>query len=300
MLSLFANNLLPVFLASGTGYLVAARSSMSVRPIAHIGFYILSPCLVFHVIVQNRVSGEAMLKMAGFTLASLLVLVALTALVGRLFKWSRSLTAAAMLVVMLPNAGNFGLSANLFAFGQEALTHASLYFVTMATLTYTVGVVIASMGRARVGEALGGLPRVPTIWAVAVAFLMVQFGWALPTPLARTVKLLADACIPVFLIVLGMQLHGATWRNRLLPLGLTTGMRLVVGIALGLGLAAVFGLEGPARQAGILQSAMPSAVITIILATQYDVEPGFVTSVVFVSTIISPLTLTPLLAYLGA
>jgi malate permease and related proteins len=50
----------------------------------------------------------------------------------------------------------------------------------------------------------------------------------------------------------------------------------------------------------VIQSAMPSAVLTTVLATEYDTEPSFVTSVVFVTTILSPLTLTPLLAIMGA
>jgi predicted permease len=43
---------------------------------------------------------------------------------------------------------------------------------------------------------------------------------------------------------------------------------------------------------------MPVAVITTILAVEFEVEPAFVTSVVFLSTILSPLTLTPLIALL--
>jgi predicted permease len=43
---------------------------------------------------------------------------------------------------------------------------------------------------------------------------------------------------------------------------------------------------------------MPVAVITTIIALEFDVAPAFVTSTVFVSTLLSPLTLTPLLAYL--
>jgi len=45
---------------------------------------------------------------------------------------------------------------------------------------------------------------------------------------------------------------------------------------------------------------MPTAVMMTILATEYNVEPSFVTTVVFTSTLLSPLTITPLLAYLGA
>jgi len=210
------------------------------------------------------------------------------------------LTAAVVLVVLLPNAGNFGLSVNLFAFGDRGLAEASVFFVTASILTYTVGVLVASLGRAGLREALAGLLRVPTIWSVVLAFVMVRAGVTLPFAAGRTVDLLADACIPVFLVVLGMQLVGARWRGRLGPLGLAAGMRLLASVALALGTAALFGLEGPARQAGMMQAAMPSAVINTILASQYELEPGFVTSAVLVTTVLCPLTLTPLLAYLGA
>ena len=81
--------------------------------------------------------------------------------------------------------------------------------------------------------------------------------------------------------------------------GLTaTALRLAGGALVAVVLARGFGLEGAAQQAGILQASMPTAVITIILATEYDVEPAFVTSVVFLTTLVSPLTLTPLLSWL--
>ena len=45
---------------------------------------------------------------------------------------------------------------------------------------------------------------------------------------------------------------------------------------------------------------MPTAVMSTILATEYEAEPAFVTTAVFASTLLSPLTLTPLLLILGA
>ena len=96
-----------------------------------------------------------------------------------------------------------------------------------------------------------------------------------------------------------MQLYGNGKRAPIGPLALAVALRLVGGIVVGALLAPLFGLDGAARQAGILQAAMPSAVICIILATEYDAEPAFVTSVVFATTVLSPLTLTPLLACLG-
>ena len=59
------------------------------------------------------------------------------------------------------------------------------------------------------------------------------------------------------------------------------------------------GLKGAAREAGITEGGMPSAVMTTILAAEYNLEPSLITAIVFLTTIISPLTLTPLLYYLG-
>ena len=64
------------------------------------------------------------------------------------------------------------------------------------------------------------------------------------------------------------------------------------------GVAHLLGLRGPAFQAGVLQASMPTAVITTILALEFNVLPNFVTSVVCVTTLLSPLTLTLLIAYL--
>jgi predicted permease len=300
MLRLFSDNLLPVFLAAGAGYTLAAILKIDARPIARVAFYIFAPCLIFQIITESRLSGDAVLRMAGFTLVSLLALALLAWLVARRLGWSRTLTAAIVVVVLLPNAGNYGLSVCLFAFGEAGLAQAGVFFVTSAILTFTVGVFVSSLGRATLGKALSALPKVPTVWAVAIALVMLRAGWTLPVPLARTVETLSQASIPVFLVVLGMQLHGKGLAGPFGPLALSTGFRLVGGAAVGLGLAPLLGLEGVARQAAVLQSGMPSAVITIVLATEYDVEPAFVTSVVIVTTLLSPLTLTPLLAWLGA
>jgi predicted permease len=73
---------------------------------------------------------------------------------------------------------------------------------------------------------------------------------------------------------------------------------LIVTPLAGVGLAHLVGLRGAAFQAGVLQASMPTAVITTILALEFDALPDFVTSVVFVSTLLSPLTVTLMIAYL--
>ena len=109
------------------------------------------------------------------------------------------LLVAVILTAMFGNAGNYGLSLNLFAFGDGALAYASLYFVSMSVIIYTFGVIIASLGSMSVWRAIVNLYRVPALYAVAAALIFSRAGFSLPLPLDRTVNLLGAAAIPVLM-----------------------------------------------------------------------------------------------------
>ena len=300
LLSLFANNLLPILLVAGTGYLAGRWLNVEARSISRVVFYIFSPCLIFDLLTTSQLSNGDILRMVGFAATAILAVGALTWLLGRLFRLERTMLAAVLICTITINAGNYGLSLNLFAFGEQALAYASLFFVTSAIITYTVGVLIASMGKSSLGSALKGLTKIPTVYAVVLALLFITMGWELPLPLSRSVSLLSDASIPGMLVVLGLQLQNNHRTQNLPALTLANGMRLLGGPLVGFILAGFLGLQGMAFNAGVLQSSMPTAVLSTILATEYDVQPAFVTTAVFTSTLLSPFTLTPLLMFLGA
>ena len=300
LLSLFANNLLPILLVAGTGYLAGRWLNVEARSISRVVFYIFSPCLIFDLLTTSQLSNGDILRMVGFAATAILAVGALTWLLGRLFRLERTMLAAVLICTITINAGNYGMSLNLFAFGEQALAYASLFFVTSAIITYTVGVLIASMGKSSLGSALKGLTKIPTVYAVVLALLFITMGWELPLPLSRSVSLLSDASIPGMLVVLGLQLQNNHRTQNLPALTLANGMRLLGGPLVGFILAGFLGLQGMAFNAGVLQSSMPTAVLSTILATEYDVQPAFVTTAVFTSTLLSPFTLTPLLMFLGA
>jgi predicted permease len=57
-------------------------------------------------------------------------------------------------------------------------------------------------------------------------------------------------------------------------------------------------MTGADRQAAIVVSAMPAAVVTTVLALEFDLDSSLVTGIVFLSTLLSPLTLVLLITYL--
>jgi predicted permease len=254
--------------------------------------------MIFEILVTSSISADEFGKLTLLAFGTILGIGLIAWLVTRALRLDRVMTSAFIVVVMFANGGNYGLPLTLFAFGQEGLERATVYFVVSVVLTYTLGIFLASSGRRKAGEALLSVLRIPTIYASAAAVVVILTGITPPSALMRPIKLLGDSAIPIMILVLGMQLERAVRPASLRLVGYAVGLRLIVSALLGLSLAQVLGLGVAARQAGVLQAAMPVAVVTTILAVEFEVEPAFVTSVVFLSTTLSPLTLTPLIAFL--
>lgn len=298
--SLFINNLFPILLIAGIGYLCGKYLNVEPRSLSRVIFYVFSPCLIFNLLTTSQLSSSDMIRMIGFTGSAVICVALVTFLLGKMIKLNRKMLAAVVLCTMSMNAGNFGLSLNLFAFGEAGLAQASIFFVTTALFTYSLGVMVASLGTASLKQSLLKLIKVPTLYAVALALIFIWQGWQFPLPLERTTTTLGNAAIPAMLILLGLQLQANHGARQTTALVFASGMRLVGGAVLGLVLGLVFGLQGVAFQAGVIEAGTPTAVLATVLSTEFDAEPAFVTSVVFSTTLLSPLTLTPLLAYLGA
>jgi predicted permease len=300
LLALFANNIFPILLTAACGYLAARYLKLTPRPISQIALYILLPALLYKLLTTNKLHGEDVLRTIAATITCIVVLGIIAWAVGRFIHLNRQLLAAMILVVIFGNMGNFGLALTSFAFGQLALAYASICFVTETILIYTVGIVIASMGKQNLGKAMLGLLKIPSIYALFVAILVNIFNWKIPLPLDRTISILSDAALPVMMVVLGIQLYQSNKSSHITALVLSNVLRLFGGAFIGVALGWLFSLKGAAYQASVIQSAMPAAVIITIIANEFDIYPSFVTNVVISSTLLSPFILTPLLYFLGA
>ncbi|GAB4505056.1 MAG: AEC family transporter [Anaerolineales bacterium] len=299
LITTFTNNLLPIILISGVGFLFARFFQVDSRSVGRVIFYIFSPILVFNLLLKNTLPLDAIAGTVGFALVVYLATGILILLIARALRLSRPLAMTLLLTALFGNTGNYGLPLVSFAFGRDALAHASLYFVTSSILFNTVGVLIASLGHTNFKAALLGLFKVPTVYAALLAMLLNRFHVALPLALERTTQLAADGTIPLMLVLLGLELARVEWGRSWSLVALSMGLRLVAAPLVGLLLALPFGLQGAARQASMVETAMPTAVSTTVLASEYRLETTLVTATVFLSTLLSPLTLTPLLVYLG-
>lgn len=298
-LSLFTSNIFPIIAVAGAGFLLQRRTSLDPRPISAAIFHILVPALVFDLVLKTVIPKNDIVSMVILASGVIFFMLFLSWVLSKLLRLPQALASAFILSVSFINSGNYGLSLNHFALGEAGLLWASIYFITSALWTNSAGVYIASAGRMDPLRAVKNLARVPAVYAIFLALLLRALYIGIPQAISRPIELLAAAMIPMMLLVLGMQIGKAGPPKRIGLLSIVVALRLVLSPIIAWFMANALRMPMIGVQTGVLESAMPTAVLASILAIQYDSEPDFVTGAILVSTLLSPITLTPLLYFLG-
>ena len=295
----FANNLLPILLIAAAGYILGKFLTVDSRTIGRIVFYIFSPLLVFNLMVTSQLNLKQAVLTVEYTAAVIAIMGLLALIFGKIFQLERPHLLAVILTVAFGNTGNYGLPLVKFAFGDEALAVASIFYVTTTILFNTIGVIIASLGHTDLKSAILGVFKLPIVYGVMLALIVKAAGLEIPVPLSRTIEIAASGAIPAMIVLLGLELTKIEWSHSFRALGIGVLTKLILGPVVGLLLAGLFGMQGHSHQGSVIEAAMPAAVATTVVATEYQLESSLVTAIVFLGTILSPLTLTPLIVYLS-
>jgi predicted permease len=291
ILEVLVQNILPIFLVASLGYWLRRTYKLDPKPLATVVFNGFSPALVFSSLVSTQLPLEELAQLASFALVTILALGVVSVLGGRLLGFNRREIVVLALVVMFANTGNYGLTLNQIRYGNAGLSRAVVFYAVSSILIYTLGVFLVSMGRMNWRAALARLTRVPAVYAVALAVIVYSAQIPIPAPLMQAIDLAAAGAIPAMIVILGMNiagLQGFTTLRFTLP---AASLRLVGGALVAALVASLIGLNGLGRSISIIEASTPTAVLTTVLATEFDAEPAAVTSVVVLSTLASPITL---------
>ncbi len=296
---IFLNNILPAFLIMAAGVFSDRKLRLDKIVLSRLAIYVLTPCLVFSAIVRSSLSVGQFGRVIAYVLATTAVMCALALAVGWALRWPPRTVDALVLSVGFVNAGNFGLSVILFSFGEAGLEIGTVFFVASNLTCNTLAAFFAARGNGGTRQGILKAAKLPGMYAFGLAVLLLVVGGTVPEPLFRAASLIGQATVPVMLLLLGMQLSQTQLAHRYGQVAVGVVLRLVVGALVGIGMAPMFGLEGLARSVVITEAATPTAVNSALMAIQFDADADYVTSVIFFSTLLSAVTLTILLMFLG-
>ncbi len=272
---------------------------MEVASLTATVFYLFSPALVFVALSGTELSWDLGARIVGVAVGVWTMMIVLALSWTRIRGHDPAKRAAVMLAMASPNVGNMGIPVALLAFGDRGLEIAVVNFVIGAVMTNSAGIAIDSTADGGSWRQMLSAPcRYPYAHAAAVGLLVNAGDVELPVAVDSSVHTLAGAAIPVMLVVLGLQLRNPASRTELLDLGAVTAVRLLMAPSLAFAGATLVGLDGVERATVTVLAAMPVAVITTIVATEFRTRPDFVTRTVIVTTLASIATLTGLITVL--
>ena len=276
--------LFPVFFIIGVGYFIGKKKpNLDTTFITDYSSNFGAPALFIFAITSSGVTYSIF---AEYFLYSLLAIICFS-IIGIIFlilmkkDYVRELPP-----FILPNTGNMGIPICLFAYGTLGMGVAAAISSVVVLLHFTLNIFLASKK-----FDISLILKSPTSYAVLVAVIFLYFELDMPKVVLNTVMLLGYTMIVLVLMSLGIsltQLKIFSFKNALIS---SVG-RVIIGPLIGLALIKIFNLSGFAAGALLIQSSMPSAILTYLIADMYSPKETVdnISSMIVVSTLMSLIT----------
>jgi len=137
----------------------------------------------------------------------------------------------------------------------------------------------------------------PVVWAPVLAFLMLLVDLHVPADIRSSMQLLGSATGGVALFASGVILFSYHVVLNKTVLINVLAKNIVVPLIV-LVVAVLFGVRGDAETISVITMAIPSASVCVILAVQYRAAEQEMASTLFLSTVLSIVTMSAFLFYL--
>ncbi|MBR9884937.1 MAG: AEC family transporter [Oceanospirillales bacterium] len=285
MLQAFLLPMLPVVLIAALGAVLSRRTEWLNNPslgtlVTNIGL----PALLIHSLLKMDVDLAGMGELLAAMASALALIAMITWLVLRLTGQS---VRDYLAVLTNPNTGNLGIPVVYALLGEDALAPAVVISSVVTISHFTLGVSVMS-GSFKPKELVKNMPAI----ALMVSALLIGFQVELPAFAMRTLDLLGGLTLPVMLLLLGRSLgnlklgHTTRW-GRLLAMAI---YRPVVGVLVAFLITRLFAMGEIEGLVLMIQCAMPTAVISYILATRYQGPVDDVAALIILSLPFSLIT----------
>ncbi len=307
-------SLLPVVLLIAMGYISGRagwiRSEAS-KDLSNLVFMVLTPALLFRTMSTVHVEQLNFKPVAMYFVAAALLFAAML-----LWQGATRRAAVLALAATFSNTVMIGVPLVSLAYGEAGLVMLFTLISVHALVLLTLATVVLELAVAREQAAKdSGAPRhmaltvlaamrngivhpVPLPIMVGLAF--AQTGLVIPALLDKPLLLLSNAFGPIALVLVGVTLTQVRVGEHLLAalrLALIKNLAFPALVAL---LSWSFGLSGLALSVMIVAASMPIGANVFLFSQRYEVAQELVTASVAVSTVLALLTVSLVMAWLGA
>ena len=280
---------IPIFSIILVGYIIGKHKEIDVQRFINLIVYITAPCLIFSSIATSDINLTDFTSIAVAALAILLFMVTFACIT---LKLTRSDKKGLYLPMTFGNTSYIGYPVALFAFGVDGLSRAVVFDMINSLLIFSLGIYIVHH-RNELQEVF----KVPLLYAVVIGLVVNLSKITIPQVLFLPIEMVGLVTIPLALLVLGYKLTEIKISTAKIVL-LASGFRILGGFLVALMIVNLLSLDGLVKDIILLQAAMPSAVMSMILTAKYQRDASLVASVVCITTLLSILSIPLILSIL--
>jgi predicted permease len=202
--------------------------------------------------------------------------------VGKLAGFEGARLRVFMLVTTFPNTGFLGYPFAFALFGATGLSYAVIYDqMGMFPIFVSLGFFIAG-GK----ESLHRAFRFPPLIALLAALALNGAGYSITGPTARILEMVGWTTLPLTIFIIGFRVRLTALRDYK-PVAWCLLVRMLILPVILLGILHFLGKSGMPYRVALMETAMPPALTTSILALQYRLDNDLAVACISVGTILS-------------
>ena len=284
--------LFPVFLVIGIGYWYGKKDpKFDTKFITTLAGNIGLPCIIFYSLTTSDADLSVFLRFLYY----IFLYVGLFAILGILILKIFNKDIYRLLPpLVLPNTGNMGMPICLFAYGKMGLAIAAAITSVVVVFHFSLNILLASRK-----FSFKPLINCVPVYALIVSLFFVHFKIQIPNFIENATFLISYSTIFLVLMSLGIALSNLkifSFKESLI-FSLT---RIIIGPMIGFGFVRLFNLTGIEAGVMFIQTSMPAAVLTYLIAKMYSpkIISDNIASTVVLSTFLSFITI-PVVVFLA-
>ena len=282
---------LPIIALVAVGWGARLRLQLSVETLNKLLLNVILPCFFVHYLSTAKIPLNEVWPTAWFTVLQYLALLLIGWIIAGMVRIPRETRIIVAIAMAFPNTGNFGIPVAQLAFPADFLLHQAV-IVSLQTILIVLTSVLFIMPKNTDRSAWGEVAKNPMIWGVIIGLALKAFGIQLPAIVAKPVELIAGAYAALALFTLGAGLAGGRSHVETGALSIAVVLKLIVSPALTWGLAFALGFRGLDLEFLVVAAAAPVGILFAIFCLIYDFRPRLVAAMVFVATVLSPLSVS--------
>ena len=206
-----------------------------------------------------------------------------TLFLSKIFRFSKEVTGALMLVSILTNSSFLGIPIINAYMGQSALPYIMIYdqFGTfIAFALYGTFVVSYYSQKSEVSLKIISYKIITFPPFIALIFALFFMGVKFDESITKVLFTLSNTIVPVALLAVGLQLQLRLTRDELAPFSVSLFIKLIIAPLIAIAMVKIFGWEGEAASVAILEAGMAPMITAGAMASMAGLAPKLSSAIV--------------------